>query len=117
MPNYELRDDTVATVPIQTTNSAGVVEPPPAGDTFTAMSSLPASLAVSIGSNAAGPTLILTPLVQASPGITVTVSDSAGLTVATQLVDIVQDTTDTNILLDLADATTTHQAVPTAPGP
>lgn len=117
MPNYELKDDTVATVPIQTTNSQGVVEPVPAGDVFTAVSSLPASLGVAIGSSPSGPTLILTPLVQASPGITVTVSDSAGLAVATQLVDIVTDTTDTNIILDLSGATTASQPVPTAPGP
>jgi hypothetical protein len=115
MPNYELEDDTVATIPIQTTNSAGVVEPPPAGDTFTATSSSP-SLGVAVVTSPVL-ALVLTPLVQASPGITVTVKDSAGLTVATQLVDIVQDVTPTNIILDLAGATTVSQPVPTAPGP
>lgn len=115
MPNYELLNDTIATIPVQTTNSAGVVEPPPSGDTFTAVSSLPASLGVSIIT--APLALVLTPLVQASPGITVTVSDSAGLKVATQLVDIVADATPTNVILDLADATTVAQPVPTAPGP
>lgn len=116
MPNYELLNDTIATIPVQTTNSAGVVEPPPTGDTFTAVSSLPASLGVSI-ITAPALALVLTPLVQASPGITVTVSDSAGLKVATQLVDIVADATPTNVILDLADATTVAQPVPTAPGP
>lgn len=116
MPNYELLNDTIATIPVQTTNSAGVVEPPPTGDTFTAVSSLPASLGVSI-ITAPALSLVLTPLVQASPGITVTVSDSAGLKVATQLVDIVADATPTNVILDLADATTVAQPVPTAPGP
>lgn len=118
MPNYELRDDTVATIPIQTTNSLGTVEPVPAGDVFSAVSSNPASLGVAISKDAGGnPTLVLTPLVQSSPNLTVTVSDSAGLAVAVQLVDIVVDNTDTNIILDLAAATTTPQAVPTAPGP
>ena len=117
MPNFEIKDDTVITVPIHTTNSAGVVEPAPAGDVFTVTSSSP-SLGVAIGSDASGnPTLILTPLVQASPNITVTVSDKAGLAVATQIVDIVQDNTPTNVVLDLADATSAPQAVPTATGP
>lgn len=117
MPNYELLNDTVAAIPIQTTNSQGVVEPPPSGDVFTAVSSSP-SLGAAVSKDAGGnPTLVLTPLVQASPGITVTVSDNAGLKVATQLVDIVQDTTDTNVILDLAGAATTSQTVPTAPGP
>ena len=115
MPNYELKDDTVATIPIQTTNSAGVVEPPPAGDVFSAKSSSP-SLGVSIVTSPSL-ALVLTPLVQASPGITVTVSDSAGLAVATQIVDIVQDVTPTNVVLDLAAAALTPQPVPLAPGP
>lgn len=115
MPNYELFNDTVAAIPIQTTNSQGVVEPPPAGDTFTAVSSSPSLGAAIVTTPALA--LVLTPLVQASPGITVTISDSAGLKVATQLVDIVADTTDTNIILDLAGAQTTSQSVPTAPGP
>lgn len=115
MPNYELLNDTVATIPIQTTNSAGAVEPPPAGDTFSATSSSPSLGAAIVTSPALA--LVLTPLVQASPGITVTISDSAGLKVATQLVDIVADATPTNVILDLADATTAAQPVPTAPGP
>ena len=117
MPNFELKNDDVAAIQIHTANAAGVVEPAPAGDVFTATSSSP-SLGVAIGKDANGnPTLILTPLVQVSPGITVTVSDSAGLAVATQLVDIVQDNTPTNVVLDLADAVLTAQPVPTAPGP
>jgi hypothetical protein len=118
VPNFELPNDEVVTIPIQTTDSAGTVEPVPTGDVFTAVSSLPASLGVAIGATASGsPALVLTPLVQASPGITVTVSDSAGLVQAVQLVDIVPDVTDTNILLDVADATHVSQPVPTAPGP
>jgi len=115
MPNYELEDDTVATIPIQTTNSAGVVEPPPAGDTFTVTSSSP-SLGVAVVTSPVL-ALVLNPLVQASPNITVTVSDSSGLKVATQLVDIVADVTPTNVILDLAGATTVSQPVPTPPGP
>jgi len=117
MPNFELPNDEVVTITIETTNSAGVVEPYPAGDVFTAASSSP-SLGVAVGADAKGnPALVLTPLVQTSPGITVTVSDSAGLSSATLVVDIVADVTDTNIVLDVADATHVAQPVPAAPGP
>lgn len=114
MPNYELANDTVATIPIQTTSSAGTVEPVPAGDVFTAVSSNPASLGAAI---IAGPALQLTPLVAASPNLTVTISDSSGLAQCIQLVDIVPDVSDKNIILDVAAVTTTSQTVPTAPGP
>lgn len=117
MPNFELPNDEVVTITIETTNSAGVVEPYPSGDVFTAASSSP-SLGVAIGADAKGnAAVVLTPLVQASPGITVTVSDSAGLSSATLVVDIVPDVTDTNIVLDVADATHVSQPVPAAPGP
>jgi len=117
MANFELPNDEVVTIPILTTNSAGAVEPPPAGDTFTVTSSS-ASLGVAIGTTAAGgPAVVMTPMVQLSPGISVEVKDSAGLTAWTQLVDIVADVTPTNIVLDVADATHTAQPVPTAPGP
>ena len=118
MPNFELPNDEVVTIPIETTNQAGVVEPVPAGDVFTVTSSLPNSLGAAIGTTAAGgPAVVLTPLVQASPGITITVSDSAGLAQYVQIVDIVADVTDTNIILDVADATHTSQPVPAATGP
>lgn len=117
MANYEIKNDTVATIAILTTNSAGTVEPAPAGDTFSVTSSNDASLKAEIADLGGAPAVRLTPLVRVSPGITITVSDSAGLQVATQLVDIVEDVTPTNVLLDLADATTVSQPVPTAPGP
>lgn len=118
MPNYELPNDVVATITIHTTDSEGDVEPVPAGDVFTVVSSNPASLGAAIGVDGDGnPAVVLTPLVKASPNLTITVSDSAGLAQAIQLVDIVADVTDKNIVLDLVDATTKTQPVPTAPGP
>ena len=122
MPNFELPNDEIVTIPIETTNQAGVVEPVPSGDVFSVASSS-ASLGVAIGvvpagaPGAGGPAIVLTPLVQASPGITVTVTDSAGLQQWVQIVDIVPDVTDTNIVLDVANATSVAQPVPTAPGP
>jgi hypothetical protein len=113
MANFELANDEVATIPILVDDAAGNPVPPPTGDTFTVTSSNPASLGAAIS----GSNVVLTPLVQASPGITITVSDSAGLTSFAQLVDIVQDLTPKAITLDLAAATEVGQAVPTAPGP
>lgn len=118
VPNLEILNDTVVTIPIQTQDAAGQVVPAPPGDTFTAASSLTASLGAAIAADANGnPTLVLTPLVQASPGITVTVSDADGLTQAVQICDIVADLTPKNVVLDIAAETTTPQPVPGAPGP
>lgn len=118
MANFELPNDQVATILIKATNSGGVTEPVPTGDTFTALSSNAASLGAAIGADGSGnPAVVLTPLVRVSPGITVTVSDSAGLAQASIIVDIVEDVTPANLVLDVADATHVSQPVPTAPGP
>lgn len=117
MPNFELSDDKVATVTILVRDAAGDVVPAPAGDTFSVASSSP-SLGVAIGADAAGaPAVVMTPMVQASPGITVTVSDSAGLMAFAQVVDIVPDVAPKAIGLDLANAAEVDQPPPTAPGP
>lgn len=118
MPNFELLNDQIVTITIKTTNSAGATEPAPAGDVFSVVSSNPTSLGAAMGTDAAGnPAVVLTPLVQASPGLSITVSDSAGLAQDVQIVDIVQDLTPTNVVLDLAAATHVSQPVPTNPGP
>lgn len=118
MPNYELPNDEVDTITIKTQNTAGVTEPVPTGDVFSVASDKPTSLGAAIGTDKSGnPAIVLTPLVQVSPGINVTVSDTAGLKMATLVVDIVQDVTPTNIVLDTADATHVLQPVPISPGP
>lgn len=118
MANFELNNDAVYTVTIHATNAGGQLEPLPSGVTFTATSSNPASLGASIGADASGnPALVLTPLVQASPNLSVTVADAAGLTSVVQVFDIIQDATPANLVLDLTDATHVAQAAPTAAGP
>ena len=118
MANFELANDEVATIPILVDDAAGQAVPAPTGDTFSAVSSNPASLTATIGATAAGnPAVVLTPLVQASPSLTVTVTDTAGLTAFTQIIDIVADLTPKAITLDLANVTETTQPTPTAPGP
>lgn len=116
MANFPLKNDLVYEVPIQAVNAAGMVEPDP-NDTFLANSSS-ASLGAAIGQNANGnPVLILTPMVQAGTDYSVTVSDSMGLKSVTAMFDIVEDATPVALQLDVADATTTSQPVPTNPGP
>lgn len=118
MANFELKNDQVATITLKTTNAEGQVEPYPSGLVFTAQSSNAASLGVAIGQDASGnPALILTPLVQQSPNLSVIVNGNDGLASVTQIVDIVEDNTPTNTILDLADATFTVQPVPANPGP
>ncbi len=118
MANFELLDDEILTVPILTQTASGTTEPAPTGDVFTVVSSNPASLNAVIGTTTAGaPAVVLNALVMASPGLTVTVSDSAGLAIFAQIVDIVPDNTPTNIVLDFAHAVAAPQAAPTAPGP
>lgn len=108
IPNFELQNDKVYTVAILTQDSAGQTVPAPSGDTFTAVASDTTSLQVAV----TGGSLVLTPLVQGASNVTVTVSDADGLTADVQIFDIVSDLTPTNIVLDLADATTTPQPVP-----
>lgn len=119
MADNQIDDDWVMSVPIVTQNSAGAVVAAPAGDTYTVTSSLPASLQAAIGTMADGttPAVILTPMVQASTGITITVTDSAGLASSVSLWDIVQDVQATQLALDVSDATHVAQPVPTNPGP
>ena len=118
MANFELANDEVATIPILVDDAAGQPVPAPAGDVFSVVSSNPASLGATIGTTAAGnPAVILTPLVQASPNLSIMVGDSAGLSTFTQGVDIVGDTTPKAITLDLTKVTETSQPVPTATGP
>jgi hypothetical protein len=115
LPNFELKNDTVASIPVEVEDAAGAVVPTPAGDTFTAVSSNPASLTAIITPGTS--TLVLTPLVQASPGLSVAVNDANGLTAVTLVVDIVADLSPTQVALDVADATTVSQPVPENPGP
>lgn len=114
--NFEIPNDSVWTFPIVTLNANGDFEPVPAGDTPAVASSNPASM-TAVASAAAPWTCTVTPMVALSPGLTVTVTDSAGLASNVYTFDIVADVTPTNVGLDLADGTHVAQPVPTAPGP
>ena len=114
MANFELANDEVATIPILVDDASGDPVAPPSGDTFSVVSSS-ASLGAAISADGKG--VVLTPLVKVSPGLSITVSDSAGLSAFTLGVDIVSDTTPKAITLDVANATEVSQPVPTAPGP
>lgn len=116
--NLQLPNDEVLTIGILVLDAAGDTVPAPSGDTFTVVSSNPASLDAVIGATPSGqPAVVMNALVQASLGLTVTVSDSAGLKAFTETVDIVADTKPAAVGLDLAHATSVVQPVPTNPGP
>lgn len=112
--NFAVPNDEIISIPIQTANSGGTVEPAPNGDTFSATSSDPASLSAAIDATSGSAQLVLTPLVQNASNLTVTVNDTAGLAAASLVVDIVADVTPTQIILNTAAATHTGQPVPAA---
>jgi hypothetical protein len=115
MPNFELANDEVLSITVKATNSAGAFEPIPAGDTFTATVSDPTAMNAVMGTDAGGNiAVIVNALKQAATGVTLTVTDSTGLTAATQVFDIVTDATPTALVLHIADATHTSQPVPAA---
>lgn len=112
MANFELANDAVYTITLKAVNSAGAFEPLPAGDTFTATSSDPTVGNAVMGVDAAGnPALVVNAMTRAGTW-TATVTDSSGLTAATQVFDNVEDATPTALVLDLADATHVPQPVP-----
>ena len=111
--NFQVYNDKVWGFPIQCINvNTSVVGPCPTGTTFAATSSLPGSLAPSIASG----TVYLTPLVKASPGITITVSGVA-LVPQAFVVDVVPDPNQLGVSLNVAGVGTTPQNIPSAPGP
>ena len=112
MSNYELKNDSVDTIPIRGRDSAGDLVPLPTGTTPSAKSSNPAALQATV----VGESLELRALVPTATGITVEVDDGT-LTPFTLVVDIVQDVTPTSVALDLGAVTHTTQPVPPAPAP
>jgi hypothetical protein len=116
--NLQLKNDTIMTIGILVFDAIGNVGPAPAGDVFAVVSSNPASLNAVIGTTAAGaPAVVLNALVQVSPGLSIEISDSSGLTVFDEAVDIVEDFSPTATGLDLANAEISAQPIPTAVGP
>ena len=117
IPNYELSVAAVASVPIQTLDAGGNPVSPPAGDVFTVASSNTAALGTAVGTMPSGPlqgqpAAILTPLTSTpTPGITVTLTDSDGLTAGVQIVDLVADPPVTDFL-DISAAVTAPQPPP-----
>jgi hypothetical protein len=111
--NYQLQNDEILSFRVNALDSSGTVEPNPAGDTFTLTVSDPSKLNAVLGTDAAGNTTVsVNALVRAATGITVTLTDSAGLKAADQTFDIVGDVKPIGLSFDLADATTVPQAVP-----
>jgi hypothetical protein len=126
MANIELKNDVVEWIPIWTVNSVGTLELAPTGDVFSVAMGAPASqsgtgvpLNAVIGVMPSGDmvgavALGMNALNKLAAGIPITVSDTSGLTVYTNLVDIVEDVTPTAVTLDLPGAVMVPQPVPAA---
>ncbi len=120
--NFQLYNDKVWTFPLKSQNALGVSTALPGTANPAAVSSNPASLGAAI--IATGPptggitgySLVLTPKVQASPGLTATVSN-VGMAPVIFAVDIVADPNLLSVMVDTVGDTTTAQNIPTAPGP
>jgi hypothetical protein len=110
--NFQLYNDKVWTIPLKCKDATGADKPFPTSPV--AVSSNPASLGVAIGQSPW--VLILTPKVQTSPGLVVTLS-SVGADGTTFVVDIVADPNRLSVSVDSLAATSTVQNIPTAPGP
>jgi hypothetical protein len=116
MPNFTLKNNEVATIPIVVMLD-GKKEAYPPGDSFSAASSAPDSLGSAIGADKDGnPALLLTSKVANSPGIKVAIADTSGAKVADLTVNIIPDPAP-KIVLDVANATYAPQEVPAKPGP
>ena len=108
---YDLKNDSIDTIPIMGRDAAGDLVPLPAGTTPTVVNADPASLnAVVTGSN-----LVLNALVWpvAANGIRVEIDDGS-LTPQVMIVTIVDDLAPTSVGLDLANVTHATQPVPPA---
>lgn len=112
--NFQLKNDVVLTIAIQAKDANGVLAPLPPADTFTVVSSDPSSLNAVIGADASGnPAVVLNAAKQAASGISVTLSDSHGLTPFTLVVDVVSDVSvAVSLFLDPTTGTTTSQPPP-----
>lgn len=119
MANYQLFNDKIASVPIVFKDGLGNPITQPEGDGFSVANVSPNSVTASMsftGANNVGPHLNLVPKVQTSPGLVVTVTDTLGHVVSIPF-DIVGDPNAVVMVADMANITTTSQAVPSAPGP
>jgi hypothetical protein len=115
MANFELANDAVAYIPIQTLDAEGNPVTPPAGDTFTVASSDP-GLTATVGTMPSGPLqgaacAVLTPVVAADANVTVTLTDADNLTAYSIVVDIVSGSP-TQDFLDVAGVVLVPQAAP-----
>lgn len=112
MADTPLSNDLVYTVPVVGADQAGNFVPLPSGDVVSAVSSDTTALGVTVGATGTGaPAVVLTPLKQNATGITVTVTDSGGLTQDIATFDIGPGVAK-SIALDFTNETTTSQPVP-----
>ncbi len=116
MATTVLLNNKVTSINLVFENATGAVVSAPAGDSFSAVSSAPTSLGAAMAGNATSPVLVLTPLVQAGTGYTVTVTDTKGIAPSVFTFNITPDPSiATQLVLGFVNAVA--QPIPAAPGP
>lgn len=112
MSDIPLSNDLVYTIPNVGIDPAGNIVPLPPGDVVSAVSSDPTSLGAAIGTTGSGASAtVLTPLKQNATGVTVTLTDTAGLTQDVATFDVGPGVPK-GLGLDFAHETTVSQPVP-----
>lgn len=111
---YELKNDSIDTIPFKGSDSANDLVDLPAGAVLTVANADPVSLnAVMNGNN-----LVINALVRSAQNISVMVDDGTGpLNAFEYSVSIVDNLTPVNVAPDTANITHATQPVPPAPGP
>jgi hypothetical protein len=117
MAAISILNDKVTSIPLAFENYLGSSVSPISGDSYTVVSSS-ASLGATVGVISGSPVLILTPMVQAGTGYTVTVSDAKGLPSLVVTFNITPDPAlATQMALTTGSLSMVAQAIPAAPGP
>jgi hypothetical protein len=112
MPNMELANDDIMTIPIMGRDAAGDPVPLPPGRTPTIVCSDPASMNAVITATS----YTLNALVPTASNITIEIDDGT-LTPEITVLDIVADVTATSVVSQFSAATHAVQPVPTAAPP
>ncbi len=123
MADFPLFNDTQYWFLITDDDAAGAVVAAPAGDVDSVVSSNAASIAMTVepmpsGASAGAPSVHVVPMVQATTGISCTLSDTAGLPMPVVVTfSVAPNPAPTSLALDTATVVTASQAIPAAPGP
>ncbi len=123
MADFPLFNDTQYWFLIDDDDAAGAVVPLPAGDVVSVASGNAASIAMVVepmpsGPSAGAPSVHVSPMVQATTGISCTLTDTAGQPMPVVVTfSVAANPAPASLALDTATVVTSKQPVPAAPGP